>query len=161
MLHYTADELMAYSTVRENMSGPGALDLDTGAGAGAGGQFARDTVVTLCEDRLVVRRRPTPDDLRPGPLWAGPSLLNYVDHVGYLLTVANLPHGSDAFTIDLYIKFLRPAPYDDLVSDTRLLRMSKRKADVDILLTSPAVAEGPVVHATATFSPRPASPPAS
>ena len=99
---------------------------------------------------------PTPDDLRPGPLWAGPSLLRYVDNCGYLLTVANLPPGSDAFTIDLYIKFLRPAPFDDLIADTRLLRMSKRKADLDILITSPEIPDGPVIHATATFSPRPA-----
>jgi len=152
MLHYTADELMAYSNVRQNMSGPGALDLD------AGDRFpANDTVISLLEDRLILRRRPTPDDLRPGPLWAGPSILKLVDHSAWLLTIANLPPGSDAFTIDLYIKFLRPAPYDDLLSDTRLLRISKRKADLDILITSPEVPEGPVVHATATFSPRPAT----
>ena len=48
-------------------------------------------------------------------------------------------------------------PFADLIADTRLLRMSKRKADLDIIVTSVQVPEGPVAHATATFSPRPAT----
>jgi|GEM_PF-2220733 len=151
MLHYAADDLMRYANLRYAMSGPGAL---------SEGPLDRDTTTTcisLSEDRLVLRREPTPDDLRPGPLWAGPSLLGYVDNAGWMMTIAHLPPGSDAFTVDLYMKFLRPAPVADLIADTRLLRMSKRKADLDIIISSVEIPEGPVAHATATFAPRPAS----
>jgi acyl-coenzyme A thioesterase PaaI-like protein len=151
MLHYAADDLMRYANLRYAMSGPGALS------EGPLDRNTTTTCVSLCDDRLVLRREPTPDDLRPGPLWAGPSLLGYVDNAGWMMTVAHLPPGSDAFTVDLYIKFLRPAPVADLIADTRLLRMSKRKADLDIIVSSVEIPEGPVAHATATFAPRPAT----
>jgi acyl-coenzyme A thioesterase PaaI-like protein len=152
MLYYTADELMDYGELRHSMSGPGAL------GENPIRRRQPQTCISLTEDRLVIRRSPTPDDLRPGPLWAGPSLLSFVDNSAYLLTVAHLPPGSDAFTIDLYIKFLRPAPYDDLIAETRLLRMSKRKADLDVIITLPDAPDQALLHATATFSPRAAIP---
>jgi acyl-coenzyme A thioesterase PaaI-like protein len=149
VLSHTPDELIRYLAVRQDMSGAGALSEIPVPTA------MMTTVVSLDDNNLVLRRQATPEDLRPGRIWSGPALLSFVDTSGYLMTVAHLPPGSDAVTVDLTIKFLRPAPFADLVAATRLLRMSKRRADMDITVSSSAVAEGPVAHATATFAPRP------
>jgi acyl-coenzyme A thioesterase PaaI-like protein len=152
VLHYTPDELADYFAVRLDMSGAGSLSESP-----APREDMSTTVVSLDDTRLVLRRRATPGDLRPGRIWSGPSLLGVVDTAGYLMTVAHLPPGSDAVTIDLTIKFLRPAPFTDLVADVRLLRMSKRSAYMDVTLSSVTDPDAAVAHATATFAPRPAT----
>jgi acyl-coenzyme A thioesterase PaaI-like protein len=61
-------------------------------------------------------------------------------------------------TVDLAIKFLRPAPVADLIAEARLLRLSKRRSDVVVTISSAQCLDGPVAHATATFAPRPPRP---
>jgi acyl-coenzyme A thioesterase PaaI-like protein len=163
MLQYTALELQRYLSVRSALSGAGALadppdttlPLDS---TDPGDPADEHTVVDrLEEDRLVLLRRARAEDLRPGRIWSGPAIITVIDTAGFLLTVAHLPPGSDAVTADLAVKFLRPAPFDDLHVDTRLLRMSKRSAFMDVVVTTSLAPDEPLVHATMTFVPRPAS----
>jgi acyl-coenzyme A thioesterase PaaI-like protein len=134
MLHATVDDVQAWFDSRQT-SGGGRLV----------------TLEVLEEGRLVARRRPHEFDLRPGGVINGVALVGFVDAIGWMMAVAHQPPGSDAFTADLSMQFLRGAPVGDLWAELKTLRMRGRTAIFDATVTSPTVAEGPVAHAVLTF----------
>ena len=150
MLYYSAPELEAMFEQRGTVSGVAAL----------GGKKSDEErspflhVVELTEDRLVILRDADPRELRPGALWSGPSLVTLVDGSAFLMAMAHLPPGSDALTMDLSMQFLRGAPFGELRAELRMLRMGKRAIVMSADVTSEAVPDGPVCHATTTFAPR-------
>lgn len=91
--------------------------------------------------------------LRPGGVVAGPVLFGLVDASGWLATVGCLPRGSDAVTVDANVRFLRPTPAGDLVTDAVVLRAGKRQVVITVTLASAADAHIPLVHAVVTFAP--------
>jgi uncharacterized protein (TIGR00369 family) len=138
MLQATLDDLQAWFDSRQSL----------------GGSRPSERLVTLellDERRLVARRRPHEFDLRPGGIVNGPALVTLVDAAGWMMAVAHQPPGSDAFTTDLSMQFLRGAPVGELRVEVKALRVGGRSAVVDATVTSPAVAEGPVAHAVLTF----------
>ncbi|HMD45151.1 MAG TPA: PaaI family thioesterase [Acidimicrobiales bacterium] len=152
MLYYSGPELEAVFDARGEQSGAGAL----GGTKPTGERTPHMTVLALDEQRLVVLRRADERDLRPGALWSGPALVTLVDAVGFMITVAHLPPGSDALTTDLSVQFLRGAPFGDLTAEAEVLRMGRRTAVFSVNVRSEQVTEGPVCHATITFAARPA-----
>ena len=143
MLQATLDELQAWFDSRQ----------------ASGGSRPTERLVTievLEQDRLVARRRPHEFDLRPGGIINGPALVTLVDATGWMMAVAHQPPGSDAFTADLSMQFLRGAPLGDLRVEVRALKVGGRSAVVDATVTSPAVHDGPVAHAVLTFVTAPA-----
>jgi uncharacterized protein (TIGR00369 family) len=109
------------------------------------------TIEVLEEGRLVAHRRPHEFDLRPGGIINGPALVSFVDAAGWMMAVAHQPPGSDAFTADMSMQFLRGAPVGELRVEVKALRVGGRTAVVDATITSPAVTDGPVAHAVLTF----------
>ena len=109
------------------------------------------TLEVLDEDHLVAHRRPGETDLRPGGIINGPALVTLVDAAGWMMAVAHQPPGSDAFTAELSMQFLRGAPVGELRIEVKPLRVGGSTAVVDATITSPAVPDGPVAHAVLTF----------
>jgi uncharacterized protein (TIGR00369 family) len=136
MLQATADDLQAWFDSRQSSNRPGQ-------------RFV--TIEQLEEGRLVAHRSPQEFDLRPGGVINGPALVSFVDAAGWMMAVAHQPPGSDAFTADLSMQFLRRAPVGELRVEVTALRVGGRTAVVDATITSPAVTEGPVAHAVLTF----------
>ena len=140
VLQATLDELQAWFDSRQT-SGGGRL-----------------VTIELLEDhRLVARRRPQAMDLRPGGIINGPALVGLVDAAGWMMAVAHQPPGSDAFTADLSMQFLRGAPVGELCVEVNALRVGARTTVLAATITSPAVEEGPVAHAVLTFVAAPPS----
>ncbi len=148
MLHYNPTELEEMFAHRGEVSGVGAL----GGQKPAGQETPRMAVELLEEDRLVIRRQPDVRDLRPGAFWSGPSLITLVDAAAFMMAMAHLPPGSDALTQELSAKFLRPAPFGELMADAHMLRLAKRTAVMAVAIISETVTDGPVCHATTTFA---------
>lgn len=134
VLQATVEELQAWFDSRQTSGGGRLITLEL-----------------LEEDRLVARRRPQEMDLRPGGIINGPALVSLVDAAGWMMAVAHQPPGSDAFTADLSMQFLRGAPVGELSVEVKALRVAGRTAIVDATITSPAVGDGPVAHAVLTF----------
>lgn len=118
------------------------------------GMQARITVEEVDQKYLRLRYRVSSDgaEIRPGGTVSGPTLMTMADTVAWLLTMAQLPPGTDALTSGLTITFLRPPAPTDLVGEGRLLRMGRRLAVVDVTITSDGHVD-PVAVATVTYAP--------
>lgn len=114
------------------------------------------TLQTLEEYRLVAHRRSYEPDVRPGGIISGPAMVAFVDAIGWAMTVAHQPPGSDALTSSLSIEFLRAAPAGELSGEVEALRVGGRTSVLRVTVTSPAEPAGPVAHAVMTFVARPA-----
>jgi acyl-coenzyme A thioesterase PaaI-like protein len=142
VLTLTLGELQRYYDQRVSMSG-------------AASHRSTDLILeSLAPDRLVVRLDPNEGDGRPGALWSGMAQLRIIEGIGFMMTVAHLPPGSDAVTSDLAVKFLRKAPLTHpLRGEVHILRMTPRATITQASITSDAVRGGPVAHATVTYAP--------
>ncbi len=90
---------------------------------------------------------------RPGGTIAGPVLMTMVDTIGFMVTIAQAPPGTETFTTDISMQFLRPAPMGLLVVEGRPLRFGKRSSVISATVRSPQVHDGPVATAVVTFAP--------
>lgn len=99
-------------------------------------------------------RLPASDEvLRPGGTISGPTMMTLADFAMYAAVLGAIGRVEMALTTNLSINFLRPPPPGDLIGDCRLLKLGKRLAYGEVLITSPAVEDGdPVAHATLTYS---------
>jgi uncharacterized protein (TIGR00369 family) len=91
--------------------------------------------------------------LRPGGVVAGPVLFSLIDANGWLATVGCLPPGSDAVTVDANVRYLRPTPTGDLVTEAVVLRRGKRQVVTTVTIATAAAPDTPVAHAVITFAP--------
>jgi len=93
------------------------------------------------------------DVLRPGGTISGPTMMTLADFAMYAAVLGAIGRVEMALTTNLSINFLRPPPPGDLIGDCRLLKLGKRLAYGEVLITSAAVEDGdPVAHATLTYS---------
>ena len=91
--------------------------------------------------------------LRPGGTISGPAMMTLADFAMYVAVLGAIGRVEMALTTNLSINFLRPPPPGDLVGDCRLLKLGKRLAYGEVLVTSAAVGnDEPVAHATLTYS---------
>jgi acyl-coenzyme A thioesterase PaaI-like protein len=107
--------------------------------------------------RLRYRSSGDAAEIRPGGTISGPTLMTIADTVAWLLTLAQLPAGTDALTAGLTMHFLRAPTPADLIGDGRLLRMGRRLSVVDVTIASDGAPE-PVAVATVTYAPLLGSP---
>jgi len=112
--------------------------------------WRRTVLETLEPDRLTARREPSHISLREGGTWSGPAQFEMIDMMGFLLCVANLPPESDALTISITVNFLQAPPFEDLLAEARMLRMSRRSAVLDVILRSASI-DGVAVKATVSY----------
>ena len=118
--------------------------------------FEIDAIEELTNDHVVVRGSYSQAG-RPGATGAGiipgPVQMAMADGFGWILSVAPLPPGSDAFTIDMSMQFLRPLPVGPYVARCSLLRWSPRRSVVTVDI-APGHDEPTATFITAAFSPR-------
>ena len=99
-------------------------------------------------------RLPASDSvLRPGGTVSGPAMMTLADFAMYVAVLGAIGRVEMALTTNLSINFLRPPPPGDLVGECRLLKLGKRLAYGEVLITSAAIEnDDPVAHATLTYS---------
>ena len=137
MLTHTREELQRYYLDLIGMTepGPGALSIET---------YEADLIVGVTHFNNA--------HLRPGGVVSGPNLFAVVDSMGFLVTVAHSPKGSNGFTSALAMQFLRPAPVGGIRVEGRLLKYGKRSCVVDALVYSTEL-DQPVAQGTVTYVP--------
>lgn len=102
-------------------------------------------------DRVDLRAVFNSDFLRPGGTVSGPIMMTLADAALYGAVLARLGPVELAVTTHLAIDFLRkPAPAD-VIASARLLKLGKRLAVGDVLITSEADGEL-VARATGTYA---------
>jgi acyl-coenzyme A thioesterase PaaI-like protein len=111
----------------------------------------------LATTRLTVRGR-ADRSVREGGIVPGPVQMAMADCFGWILSVAPLPPGSDALTVDMTVHFLRPLPVGGYWAECDLLSSSRRRSVVSMGL-SPGPDEPVCSAVTMTFAPRSARDP--
>jgi uncharacterized protein (TIGR00369 family) len=81
-----------------------------------------------------VVRRFHPATLRPGGVISGPTLMALADHAAYVQVLAHIGEVPMAVTTSLTMHFLRGAKPGELVAESRLLRLGRRIATMDVRL---------------------------
>ena len=109
------------------------------------------------DGRLLRLSMPVDDrHLRPGGTVSGPAMMSMADTAAYLLILGLIGPVALAVTTNLNINFLRkPAP-SRLIAEATMLKLGKSLAITEIALLSEGVTDGPVAHATLTYSIPPA-----
>lgn len=102
-------------------------------------------------DRVDLRAVYSDDFLRPGGTISGPVMMTLADAAMFGAILAHLGPIAMAVTTNLSIDFLRKPPPDDVVASARLLKLGKRLAVGDIMITSVKTSEL-VARASATYS---------
>ncbi|MGH6761452.1 MAG: PaaI family thioesterase [Phyllobacterium sp.] len=103
-----------------------------------------------------MRLDPGDRHLRPGGTVSGPTLFTLADLAAYAVILAHIGPVALAVTTNLNINFLRKPGLGSVDATARLLKLGKRLAVVEILMTQGG--EGDLVaHATATYSIPPSS----
>ncbi len=89
--------------------------------------------------------------LRPGGTVSGPAMMALADYALYAAILANIGPVALAVTTSLSFNFLRkPAP-GDLLAECRLLKLGRRLAVGEVLITAAGSADL-ACHATGTYS---------
>lgn len=100
---------------------------------------------------ILVRTPFHSDFLRPGGTINGPVMMTVADFAMYGVVLSLVGRVELAVTTSLNINFLRrPAP-KDLLAEGRILKLGKRLAVGEVILSSDGD-DDPVAHATCTYS---------
>jgi uncharacterized protein (TIGR00369 family) len=100
---------------------------------------------------LTMRFEPGERHLRPGDTISGPAMVMLADVAAYAVILAHVGPVALAVTTSLNINFLRKPSLAPLFCDCRILKLGKRLAVIDTVLTQ-GQADEPVAQATATYS---------
>jgi uncharacterized protein (TIGR00369 family) len=92
-----------------------------------------------------------PRHLRPGGTISGPAMFTLADVALYIAVLAQMGPVALAVTTNLNINFLRRPEPGDLLGEAHLLKLGKRLAVGEVLIT-PAMGGDLVAHATGTYS---------
>ncbi len=111
------------------------------------------TVDDIGRGTAVVRLPYKSDLLRPGGTISGPAIMGLADFAAYVTVLSLIGPVEMAVTTSLTCNFLRRPGQADLIAQARILKLGKRLAYGDVEVFSEAEeGEGPVAHATATYS---------
>lgn len=90
--------------------------------------------------------------LRPGNTISGPALFAAADTAMYILVLAHIGPELMAVTSDLNMHFLNRGKPGDLIADARLLKLGKRLAVMDVLLSSAAEPGETIAHVSGSYA---------
>jgi len=90
-------------------------------------------------------------NLRPGGTISGPAMMALADHAMYAVVLAHIGPVALAVTTSLAIDFLRKPEPREIYADARILKLGRRLAVGDVLLTQEGM-DGPVARASVTYS---------
>jgi acyl-coenzyme A thioesterase PaaI-like protein len=99
-------------------------------------------VVTASLDRYV----------RPGGTIPGPTQVTRVDGLAWLLLVSHLPDGSDAYTTDLSVQFMRAVPVGEVSAVLHVERLGSSRAVVSTIISSMREPDRPISHVVLGFA---------
>lgn len=102
--------------------------------------------------RVLVRRKLSEVNLRPGGTVSGPTMMALADHAMYAVILAHIGPVALAVTTNLNINFLRKPALQDLLAEGRLLKLGKRLAVGEVTLFNEGEEDDPVAHVTSTYS---------
>ncbi len=97
---------------------------------------------------------------RPGGTLSGPAMMMLADTAAWLAIMTRVGPVLLAVTTSLHIDFLRKPALSDLLARTRLLKLGRKLAVVDVELFSRGTTD-PVAKAQVTYSLPSSTPPAS
>jgi uncharacterized protein (TIGR00369 family) len=97
------------------------------------------------------------DFLRPGGTISGPVMMGLADTAAYMLILSMIGPVALAVTTSLNINFMRRPSPEELIARTRMLKLGRQLAVVDVLI-SLAASDTLVAQATVTYSIPPAKP---
>lgn len=89
--------------------------------------------------------------LRPGETVSGPTLMWLADCAVYLALLMRIGRVPLAVTTNFHIDFLRKTGMGTVYVEAKLLKVGKRLAVGDVMITADGV-DGPVAHASATYA---------
>ncbi len=108
-------------------------------------------IVDAAAEYSVVRINDNPNVIRPGGTVAGPVMFAAADVATYAIILA-ARQDPDAATVDLAVKFLRPASCLPLLARAEVLRAGKRMFMTDIRIAPEADSSQLVAHATSSWA---------
>jgi uncharacterized protein (TIGR00369 family) len=118
-------------------------------------------IVEEAEDQDIRLRFPfAPQLVGPGDVFSGPALLGFADTAMFAAILAATGGQSLGLVATMNATFLRPMPASDAIAIARVLRKGKRTAHAEAWLFDHTPVEA-VLHATATCTLRPRTPPSS
>ncbi len=123
----------------------------SGAAVTTGGDWL--TIVEYTPDRIVARTEVAEEHTRKGGTVAGATIFHFFDAMGYLLMLSQSPKGTEGFTTDVSIHFLRPGPIGTFLIEGRPLKFGRRASVVAVTVSSPQVSEGPIAAGVVTYAP--------
>jgi acyl-coenzyme A thioesterase PaaI-like protein len=124
----------------------------SGEAVTAGGDWL--SVEEYTAERIVARASITDDHTRKGGTVAGATVFRFFDAIGYLVTLAQSPRGTEGFTTDVAIHFLRTGPARDFLIEGRPLKFGRRASVVAVTVSSPEISGGPIAAGVVTYAPR-------
>ncbi|MGB5286475.1 MAG: PaaI family thioesterase [Polyangiales bacterium] len=89
--------------------------------------------------------------LRPGGTVSGPALMTIADTAMYYLVLGMIGPVALALTSNLNMNFLRAPKLADVIAEAEMLKLGKRLAVGQVTIYSDG-SDGPVAHATVTYS---------
>lgn len=89
--------------------------------------------------------------LRPGGTISGPAMMALADYALYAAILANIGSVALAVTTNLSFNFLRKPASGDLIADCRLMKLGRRLAVGEVVITASGH-DDMVCHATGTYS---------
>ena len=123
----------------------------SGEAVSTGGDWL--TIDEYTSDRIVARTEIADEHTRKGGTVAGTTIFRFFDAIGYLVLLAQSPKGTEGFTTDVSIHFLRPAPVGTFLIEGRPLRFGRRASVVAVTISSPEVADGPIAAGVVSYVP--------
>ena len=132
----TAEEMSAYLAAEF----PQAMFPDSGL-----------TVEAVWYKGARVRQAYLPRLIRPGGTISGPTMMALADFTFYAALLGVIGRVPLAVTINLNINFLRKPAQAALIADAKLIKVGKRLAVGEVMISSEGEEE-PVAHVTATYS---------
>jgi uncharacterized protein (TIGR00369 family) len=110
------------------------------------------TIIESIGPMVAVMRMPFSErNLRPGGTLSGPSMMALADYAMYAVILGHIGRVALAVTTNLNINFLRKPGPADIFAEARLLKLGKRLAVGEVLITQDGL-DGPVAHVTSTYS---------
>jgi len=106
----------------------------------------------ITSGRVLIRRKMSEANLRPGGTVSGPTMMALADHAMYAVILAHIGPVALAVTTNLNINFLRKPGLQDLLAEGRLLKLGKRLAVGEVTLFNDGEEDDPVAHVTSTYS---------
>ena len=108
-------------------------------------------ILTLDAGSISMLMNITNDHLRPGGTVSGPTMFLLADVSFYLATLSLIGPKSLTVTTNCSINFLRKPSEENLISETRVLKIGKTLSVGDVLIYSKGN-KNPVAHASLTYA---------